>query len=78
MDTHILPLIQDPLAMERINVRVRTAEPDMTAMFHRFDGARFRWLAQQLRDAGSESIAALADDWALEHELVAVKLEEAA
>jgi hypothetical protein len=78
MDTHTLPHLQDPLAMERINVRCRAASPDLTAAFHTFDASRYAWLAVQLRSAGLDEIARLADDWSDEHRQTAAKLSEAA
>lgn len=69
---------QDPLTMERINVRARAYSPDLTRAFHKFDASRYEWLAVQLRSAGLNEIARLADDWADEHRQTAAKLEDAA
>lgn len=89
MDTYInshLPHLPDPMTMERINVRARAASPlgsgspdrNLTAAFHTFDASRYAWLAVQLRSAGLDEIARLADDWSDEHRQTAAKLSEAA
>lgn len=66
MDTHIHPLPEDGMTPARINVRYRLAAPT-SPMFHRFDAARFAWLAEQLREAGRPEAARLADEYASEH-----------
>jgi hypothetical protein len=60
-------LLQDPLAMERINVRARAHSPDLTCAFHKFDANRFEWLARELEDAGRPEHARLARAWMQEH-----------
>jgi hypothetical protein len=67
MDTHHLPHLQDPMTMERINVRARTFSPDLTCAFHKFDANRFEWLARELEDAGRPEHARLARAWMQEH-----------
>lgn len=76
MDTRVPYLQQDIM----VNARFRVAQTvgDLAQTFHRFDGERFRWLAEQLRDAGRPEAAKLADGWMREHLETAAKLEEVA
>lgn len=55
-----------------------TTHADFVRLFHDFDAKRYHWLAEQLREAGRERIAELAESWASEHELTAAKLAEVA
>ena len=77
MDTHACQLptpTQDPMTMERINVRVRAARPSST-MFMRFDASRIEWLARELEDAGRPEHARLAREWVEELREAADKID---
>jgi hypothetical protein len=74
MDTRIPQHLQDPMTMERINVRCRTAAPRST-MFLRFDAARIEWLASELEDADRPEHARLARRWVEELRSAADRIE---
>lgn len=76
MDTHLA--VPTPSQDIMINARFRAASAvgDLAQTFHRFDGERFRWLAEQLRDAGRPEAAKLADCWMREHLDTARKLAD--
>jgi len=51
---------------------------DLEPVLHHFDAERYRWLAEQLRDADRPEAAKLADKWAAVHRETAAKLSEVA
>lgn len=76
-DTHLsdhLPHLQDPLTMERINVRCRAAAPSST-MFMRFDASKIEWMAAALEGAGLLEHARLGREWVAELRLAADKID---